>query len=80
MEASQRSLQSVDDLCNGTILWWLSDGVGMHLLRLDLITIPMTLNAQQYQKEVLDGAVIPHFDNHPLATWRITPDPTVVEL
>ena len=34
MEASQRSLQSADDLCNGTIWWWLSDDVGMHLLRL----------------------------------------------
>ena len=34
MEASQRSLQSADDLCNGTIWWWLSDSVGMHLLRL----------------------------------------------
>ena len=32
----------------------------------DLITVPMSLNVQRYQQEVLDAAVIPHFDNHPL--------------
>ena len=31
----------------------------------------MALNAQRYQQEVLDAAVIPHFDNHPLATRPI---------
>ena len=70
MKVSQRSLQSVDDLCNETIWWWLSDGVGMLLLRLQAgpYNIPMTLNAHRCQQEVLDAAVIPHFDNHPLAT------------
>ena len=42
--------------------------------KVDLITIPMTLNAQRYQQEVLDAAVIPHFDNHPLATRPIFMD------
>ena len=42
--------------------------------KLDLITIPMTLNAQRYQQEVLDAAVIPHFDNHPLVTRPIFMD------
>ena len=36
MEASQRSLQSAGDLRNGTIWWWLSGGVRMHLLRLQV--------------------------------------------
>ena len=36
--------------------------------KMDLITIPGTLNAQRYQQEMLDAAFIPHFDNHPLAT------------
>ena len=79
MEASQRSffLQSADDLCKGTIWWWLSDCVwGCISLdcKLDLITIPMTLNVQMYQQEVLGAAVIPHFDNHPLATRPIFMD------
>ena len=41
---------------------------------MDLITIPMTLHAQRYQQEVLDAAVIHHFDNHPLATRPIIMD------
>ena len=44
------------------------------LYKLDHITIPMTLKAQRYQQEVPDVAVIPHFDNHPLATRRIFMD------
>ena len=41
---------------------------------MNLIAIPMTLNAQWYQQEVLDAAVIPHFDNDPLATRPIFMD------
>ena len=34
----------------------------------------MTLHAQRYQQEVLDAAVIHHFDNRPLATRPIIMD------
>ena len=42
--------------------------------QLDHITIRRTLNAQRYQQKVLDAAVIPHFDNHPLAIGPIFMD------
>ena len=44
----------------------------MHLLRLQVGPHNHTcLNAQRYQQEVLDAALIPHFDNHPLTTRPI---------
>ena len=76
MEASQRSLESAHDLCNGTI--WCGSvmvwGCISYDCKMDRITVSKTLNAQQYQQEVLDAAVIPHFDNHPLATRSIFMD------
>ena len=36
--------------------------------RLDLVTIRGNLTGDQYIREVLRPVVVPHFDNHPLAT------------
>ena len=49
----------------GSVMVW---GCISYNCKLDHIAIPMTLNAMWYQQEVLDVAVIPDFDNHPLAT------------
>ena len=42
--------------------------------RLDLITIPGTLNAQRYQENVLEPHVVPHFEAHTLASTPIFMD------
>jgi hypothetical protein len=38
------------------------------LSKLDLVTIPGNLTADQYIRDVMQPVVVPHFDNHPLAT------------
>ena len=42
--------------------------------KLDSITIPVTLNAPKYQEDVLEPSVVPHFDNHTLASRPILMD------
>ena len=42
--------------------------------KLDLLTLRGNLNGPRYQQEVLNTAVVPHFDNHPLATRPIFMD------
>ena len=42
--------------------------------KMDLITIRGNLNGPRYQQEILERAVVPHFDNHPLATRPIFMD------
>ena len=39
-----------------------------HDCKLDLVTIQGNLTGDQYIRDVLQPAVFPHFDNHPLAT------------
>ena len=63
--------ESTEPFGGGSVMAW---GCISYDCKLDLITIPMTHNAQRYQQEVLDAAVIPHFDNHPLATRPICMD------
>jgi hypothetical protein len=36
--------------------------------KLDLVTIQGNLTGDQYIRDVLQPVVVPHFDNHPLAT------------
>ena len=42
-----------------------------HDCKLDLITIQNNLTGDQYIRDVLQPVVVPHFDNHPLATRRV---------
>jgi hypothetical protein len=48
----------------------LSNGLGYisHDCMLDLVTIQGNLTGDQYTRDVLQPVVVPHFDNHPLAT------------
>jgi transposase len=39
-----------------------------HDCKLDLVTLPGNLTGDQYIREVLQPVVVPHFDNHPLAS------------
>ena len=41
---------------------------------MDLVTIQGNLTGDQYIRDVLQPVVIPHFDNHPLATRPVYMD------
>ena len=45
-----------------------------HDCKLDLVTITGNLTGDQYIRDVLGPAVIPHFDDHPLATRPVFMD------
>jgi transposase len=45
-----------------------------HDCKLDLITIQGNLTGDQYNRDVLQPVVVPHFDNHPLATRSVYMD------
>jgi hypothetical protein len=45
-----------------------------HVCRLDLVTIQGNLTGDQYIRDVLQPVVVPHFDNHPLATRLVYMD------
>ena len=68
---NQQMIYATEPFGGSSVMVW---GCISYDCKLDLITIPMTLNSQRYQQEVLDAAVIPHFDNHPLATRPIFMD------
>ena len=65
---NQQMIYATEPFGGGSVMMW---GCFSYDCKLDLITIPVTLNAHRCQQEVLDAAVIPHFDNHPLATRPI---------
>ena len=45
-----------------------------HDCRLDLVTIQGYLTGDQYTRDVLQPVVVPHFNNHPLATRLVYMD------
>ena len=45
-----------------------------HHCKLDLITIRGNLSGDEYIRDVLQPVVVPHFDNHPLATRPVYMD------
>ena len=45
-----------------------------HDCKLDLVTIQGNLTGDQYIRDVLQPVVVPHFDNHPLATMPVYMD------
>ena len=65
---NQLMIYATEPFGGGSVMVW---GCFSYDCKLDLITIPRTFNAQRYQQEMLDAAVIPHFDNHPLVTHPI---------
>jgi hypothetical protein len=45
-----------------------------HDCKLDLVTMQGNLTGDQYIRDVLQPVVVPHFDNHPLATRPVCID------
>jgi hypothetical protein len=45
-----------------------------HDCKLDLVTIQGNITGDQYIRDVLQPVVLPHFDNHPLATRPVYMD------
>ena len=45
-----------------------------HDCKLDLVTIQGSITGDQYIRDVLQPFVVPHFDNHPLATRPVYMD------
>ena len=59
---------------NCLLRWSLSNGLGVYLCKLDLVTKQGNLTGDQYIRDVLQPVVVPHFDNHPLATRPVYMD------
>ena len=55
----------------GSVMVW---GCISHDCKLDLFTIQGNLTGDQYIRDVLQPVVVPHFDNHPLATRPVYMD------
>jgi transposase len=60
-----RNIQPTVPYGGGSVMVW---GCISHDCKLDLITIQGNLSGDQYIRDVLQPVVVPHFDNHPLAT------------
>jgi len=67
----QRNIQCDVPFGGGSVMVW---GCCSYDCKLDLITVPGTLNGLRYQNLILDGAVVAHFDNHALATRPVFMD------
>ena len=68
---AQRNIMEQVPFGGGSIMVW---GCVSHDCKLDLVTVRGNLNAAQYQRDILDRVVVPHFDNHPLLTRSIFMD------
>jgi hypothetical protein len=53
---------------------WLANEQKSRLLFGDLVTIQGNLTGDQYIRDVLQPVVVPHFNNHPLATRPVYMD------
>jgi hypothetical protein len=75
LETQKYSLYSKEHPANCPVRWRLSNGLGSisHDCKLDLVTIQGNLTGDQYIRDVLQP-VVPHFDNHPLATRSVYMD------
>ena len=69
LETQKYSLYQKEHPANCPLRWRLSNGLGCisHDCKLDLVTMQGQLTGDQYIRDVLQP-VVPHFDNHPLAT------------
>ena len=75
LETQKYSLYPKEHPANCPLRWRLSNGLGCisHDCKLDLVTIQGNLTGDQYIRDVLQP-VVPHFDNHPLATRHVYMD------
>jgi hypothetical protein len=75
LEAQTYSIYPKEHPVNCPLRWRLSNGLGCisHDCKLDLVTIQGNLTVDQYIRDILQP-VVPHFDNHPLATMPVYMD------
>ena len=66
-----RNIQPTVPYGGGSVMVW---GCISHDCKLDLVTIQGNLTGDQYIRDVLQAVVVPHFDNHPLATRPVYMD------
>ena len=76
LEKQKYSLYPKEHPASCPLRWRLSNGLGCisHDCKLDLVTIQGNLTGDQYIRDVLQPVVVPHFDNHPLATRPVYMD------
>jgi hypothetical protein len=66
-----RNIQHTVPYGGGSAMVW---GCISHYCKLDLVTIQGNLTGDQYIRDVLQPVVVPHFDNHLLATRPVYMD------
>ena len=66
-----RNIQSTVPYGGSSVMVW---GCISHDCKLDLVTIQGNLTGDQYIRDVLQPVIVPHFDNHPLATRHVYMD------
>jgi hypothetical protein len=69
-----RNIQPTVPYGGGSVMLW---GCISHYCKLHLVTIQGNLTSDQYIRDVLQPVVVPHFDNHPLATRPVYMDDNV---
>ena len=76
LETQKYSLYLKEHPANSPLRWRLSNGLGCisHDYKLDLVIIQGNLTGDQYIRNVLQPVVVPHLDNHPLATRPVYMD------
>jgi transposase len=79
LETQKYSLYPKEHPANCPLRYRLSNGLGCisHDYTLDLVTMQGNLTGDQYIRDVLQPVVVPHFDNHPLATRPVYMDDNV---
>ena len=68
-----RNIQQTVPYGGGSVMVWGCTGISYDC-KLDLVTIQGNLPGDQYIRDVLQPVVVPHFDNHPLATRPVYMD------
>ena len=66
-----RNIQPTVPYGGGSVMVW---GCISHNCKLKLVTIQGNLTGDQYIRDVLQPVVVPHFNNHPLATRPVYMD------
>jgi hypothetical protein len=76
LETQKYSLYFKEHPANCPLRWRLINGLVCisRDCKLDVFTIQGNLTGEQYIRDVLQPVVIPHFDNHPLATRPVYMD------
>ena len=76
MATQRHSVYTKKHQSDGSLRWRFCNGVGClsHDDKMDLVTIQGRLTGERYIHNVLEPVVIPHFENHPLATRPVYMD------